>query len=94
MTFCVVVASGASGVQAVTGDCELVGYSVRESSGGAGAPASVVLRDGTSSAGASRAFATLAALGTDSKLVPAVEFKTGIFVDRTAGSTELVLYLD
>jgi hypothetical protein len=91
MTFCVVVASGSTGVQAVTGDCELVGYSVRES---VGAVASVTLRDGTSSAGASRAFASLAAGGTDSKIVPAVEFKTGIFVDRTAGSTELVLYLD
>lgn len=93
MTFCVVVPSGAAGVQAVTGDCELVGFSVRESAG-TPAVASVVLRDGTSSAGASRAFASLAASAADNRLLPAVEFKTGIFVDRTAGSTELVLYLD
>jgi len=90
MTFCVVVAAGSTGVQAVTGDCELVGFSVHET---AASTASVVLRDGTSSAGSPRAFASLAASGTDSKLLPAVEFKTGIFVDRT-GSTELVLYLD
>jgi hypothetical protein len=94
MTFSVVVASGSSGAQAVTGDCELVGWAVRESSGGAGAVASVILRDGLSSAGSPRAYASLAALGTQTGLLPAVEFKTGIFVDRTAGSTELVLYLD
>jgi hypothetical protein len=93
MTFSVVVPSGSSGVQAVTGDCELVGFSVRESAG-TPAPAFVVLRDGTSSAGASRAFASLALSTAYTKMLPAVEFKTGIFVDRTAGSTELVLYLD
>jgi hypothetical protein len=91
MTFSVVVPAGTGGVQAVAGDCELVGFSVRET---AAAPATLVFRDGTSSAGASRAFVNLAASGTDSKILPAVEFKTGIFVDRTAGSTELVLYLD
>ena len=93
MAFCVVVPSGATGVQAVTGDCELVGFSVRESAG-TPAVASVVLRDGTSSAGKSRAFVSLAASGVDTKLLPAIECKTGIFVDRVSGSTELVLYLD
>lgn len=91
MAFCVVVAAGSADAQAVTGTAELVGYSIRET---AGAVASLTLRDGTSVAGLSRTFVSLAANGVETKFLPAVQFSSGIFVDRTGGSTELVLYLD
>jgi hypothetical protein len=93
MSIPVSVPSGAGDVQAVTGSCTLVGYSVRESAGSP-AVATLVLRDGTSAAGAFRAGISLAASGVDAQLLPAVEFASGIFVDRVSGTTELVLYLD
>ncbi|MCW2767531.1 MAG: hypothetical protein JWO11_3490 [Nocardioides sp.] len=91
MAYSVVVPAGTGDVQAVTGAAELVGFSVRETTAAA---ATLVLRDGTSTAGALQVLMTLAAGSSQTSVLPAVVFSTGIFVDRTTGTTELVLYLD
>lgn len=84
------VASAAADVQAVTGGCTLAGFCAA-----AGAAATVVrLRDGTDSSGAVKAVIGLAANGTAAGTLPAVDFATGIFVDRDGtNSAELVLYI-
>jgi hypothetical protein len=69
----------------------LYGYSVRET---AGALAKAVLCDGTSAAGPVLAVIGLPAGGGYSTLVPDVPFSGGIYVSRTVGSSELVLYVD
>lgn len=86
------VASGAADAQAFTGSGTLVGYTVRESAG-TPATASLVLRDGTSTAGSVIATISLAASTSQSAELPAVQFDTGVFVDRLAGSTEVVVYV-
>lgn len=91
MAICVVVAAGTADVQGVTGKCQLVGYSVRET---AAAAAQIVLRNGTSTAGALQVLINLPATASETQILPAVDFPGGIFVDRTTGTTELVLYLD
>jgi hypothetical protein len=84
------VASAATDVQGVTGACTLVGFAAA-----AGAAATVVrLRDGIDSSGAIKAVIGLAANGTAAGLLPAVDFATGVFVDRDGtNSAELVLYI-
>jgi hypothetical protein len=91
MAFCVFVVAGTADVQASVGSADLVGYSIRET---AGAAATLTIRDGTSAAAPARTFVSLPANGVETKFLPSVDFSTGVFVDRTAGSTELVLYLD
>jgi hypothetical protein len=88
----VAVASGAGDVQAVTGAVTLVGVAARETAGSPAA-ASLVLRDGTDATGAVRVPIELAANQSVAVQLPAVEFATGVFVDREAGTTELVLYI-
>lgn len=86
------VASGTVDAQAVTGSCTLLGICVRENAA-TPAAAGVILRDGTSVAGPVMVPIKLAASGTVAGPLPAVEFTTGVFVDRETGTTELVLYL-
>lgn len=87
------VSTGGVGVQAVPGPCTVYGYSVRESAGTA-AVATAILRDGTSAAGPARVFIELPADGSQTERIPGVPFYNGVFVDRVAGSTEFVLYVD
>ena len=82
------VASGSTGVQAATDSGALVGVSFT-----CAAAASCVLRDGTDNTGKPLAFVGLAAAGQTTVLLPAVEFGTGVFVDRSTAS-ELVLYVE
>lgn len=86
------IASAATDAQAVTGPATLVGLSVRESAG-TPAAASLVLRDGTSTAGEIVAVVELAANESKVLLLPAVRIVDGIFVDREAGSSELIVYI-
>lgn len=92
MSRAVAVASGSAGVQAATGAVSLRGYSVRENAATAAA-ATVVLRDGTSSTAPARAFIELAADASETVTIPATDFESGVFVDREAGTSELVLYM-
>lgn len=92
MARAVVVASGTADAQAFTGACTLVGYSVRESAGIA-AVATVVLRDGTAATDPLRVLIELPADRSETTKTPAIDFANGVFVDRVAGETELVLYL-
>jgi hypothetical protein len=84
------VASAATDVQGVTGACTLVGFMAA-----AGAAATVVrLRDGTTASDPVKAVIGLAANGTAAGTLPAVDFTTGVFVDRDGtNSAELVLYI-
>ncbi|WP_116051684.1 hypothetical protein [Amycolatopsis palatopharyngis] len=86
------VASAATDDQALTGAATLVGLTVRESAGTA-AVASVVLRDGTAATDPVIAVVELAANESKVITLPAVAITTGVFVDREAGSSELVLYV-
>lgn len=92
MAKAIAVASGTADAQAVTGSCTLLGICVRENAG-APAAAGVILRDGTSTAGAVVVPIKLAAGATVAGPLPAVQFDTGIFVDRESGTSELVLYV-
>lgn len=86
------VASGTGDVAAVTGAATLWGYSVRESAG-TPAAATVVVRDGDADTDPARVLIELAADQSQTVRLPAVQFDDGIFIDRVAGETELVLYL-
>jgi hypothetical protein len=92
MSRAIVVPTGTGDVQAATGDVDLYGFSARESAGTA-AVATVVIRDGTSAAGTPVAFIELAANGSVTTPLPDVGVRNGLFVDRIAGETELVLYV-
>lgn len=91
MAYAVVVPAGTVDVQVDTGGVNLIGYSARET---AAAVATVIIRDGTDNTGPQRVFINLAASASQTALVPAVGYATGVRVNRTAGSTELVLYFD
>ena len=86
------VASGATGVQAVTGVGTLIGFSCNVSVAGAAGTA-LYLRDGTSSAGAMLAIIPAGATGGMTEFLAATPFVTGLFVDKAAGTSELVLYV-
>jgi hypothetical protein len=88
-----VVTSGAINAQAETGAGNLLGFSVRESAG-TPAAASVAFRDGTSATDPLIAVVSLAASSSQSVVLPAVAFSTGIYANRTVGSTEIVLYIE
>ncbi len=79
-------------MQAFTGATELHGFSIRESAG-TPAAAAVILRDGTSATDPPVAHIELVANGSMSERLPLIEIGTGIYVDRVAGETELVLYV-
>lgn len=92
MSRAVPVAASAADAQAFTGACTLVGYSLRET--GAVNPGTVVLRDGTLATDPIRVTDRVTAGTAKAQMLPAVEFATGIFVDRSeTGTTELVLYV-
>ena len=93
MSEAISIATGTGDVLAFTGATRLHGYSVRESAT-TGAVATVILRDGTSVAGTPVAYIELAANASDAARIPTVDISAGIFVDRVAGETELVLYVD
>lgn len=86
------VTSGSAGAQGVAGAATLYGFSVRENAGTA-AVATVVLRNGTTNTDPIIAAIELAADGSQSASLPAIDCPHGIFVDRTAGTSELVLYV-
>lgn len=92
MARAVTLAASSSDAQAVTGATQLHGFSVRETGGTN--PGTIQLRDGTDATGQIKATIHLAANGHQTSTVPAVEFTTGIFVDRSGtGTTEIVLYV-
>lgn len=89
MSRAVPVALSGADAQAFTGKGTLMGYTIRSTG-----VQTVQLRDGTVATDPLLAVAEFAAAGTVNAVLPAVDFNTGIFVDRTgAGTTELVLYL-
>lgn len=91
MSRAVPVAAGATDVQGYTGSGCLVGVAIRETGTAIG---HVQFRDGTSAAGAVVAVASCAQNGAVYMPVPAVNFETGIYLDKTGtGVTEVVLYL-
>lgn len=83
--------TSAADAQGYTGTGTLMGAVVRETGTGAG---TILFRDGTSTAGPIIATMNVAQSGTVSFLVPAVQFDTGIFLDRAGtGVTDVTLYL-
>lgn len=86
------IASGTSSVQAITGRARILGYSVRETAD-TPAAATVVLRDGTATSAPARLFVELAGSGSQTARTPVIDFETGVYVHREAGSSEIVLYL-
>jgi len=84
------IPSGTDGV-AASGPGVLYGYSVRECAV-VPAPAAFVLRDGVDAAGEPRVFCSLGAGGVETRTLPGLSFELGVFVDRTSGTPELVLY--
>lgn len=86
------LASGNTGAQAFTGSVTIYGYSARESAG-TPAVASLVLRNGTSAAGAPIAFITLAAGGSQIVSLPGIDCPAGVFADRLTGTSEVVLFV-
>lgn len=88
------MASGATSVQALTGQDTLYGYAVRESAV-TPAAASFVLHDGTATTDPIIVpQMNLAASGNQIAQLPAIPLTTGIFVERVSGSTEIVFYID
>ena len=85
-------ASGTAGVQLVSGPATVYGYSIRDNAATA-AVATVVLRDGTSSSAPAVAFIELPADGSRSERLPGLQFQNGVFVDRAAGTSEIILYV-
>lgn len=89
------VASGTADAQAVAAQAglRLLGYSIRESAAAAAA-ASVIIRHGTSTAGAPLAFVEL---DLDQSVTvwfgpDGLAAAGGIFIDRTAGETHIVIF--
>jgi hypothetical protein len=85
------IPAGTAGV-AASGPQVLYGFSVRECAV-VPAPATLTLRDGADADGPPRAFVAVGAGGVETRTLPGLSFDVGVFVDRTAGSTELVLYV-
>ena len=90
----VALSSASTDVQAVTGRCTLMGWSIHESAGSA-AVASLILRDGTSASGAIVAVLELAADGDDHVWFgpDGIRVNGGLYVDRVAGSTEGAVFI-
>lgn len=88
MSRAVPVASGTADVQGYTGATTLMGATVI-----AAAATLVYLRNGTSAAGPIVAAVRLAAAGTAHVSLPSVDCPDGIFVDRDAVASEVVLYV-
>lgn len=86
------VVTGTGDVQGVSGKAVLVGWSVRESAAVEGV-ATVILRDGTAATDPAVGFIELAASKSETQwLAQGVTCAGGVFVDRVAGETELVLF--
>jgi len=94
------VASGTADVQGYTGVCYFKGYNFREAAGSP-AIASLTIRAGTSTAGAPLAEVALLASTTVQGNVPnnsatsaGIYCPTGVFIDRNAGTTVGVIYVE
>lgn len=76
---------------AATAGLKLLGYSIRET---AGAGAGLVLRHGTADTHTAIAFETLVSGGTVTRWFggAGIDCASGIFIDRTTGTTEVTLY--
>lgn len=92
MARAVQVATGTADVQGYTGATTLMGVSARESAS-TPAAATVTLRNGTSASDPAVALIELAANGSSTFTVPAIDCPNGVFIDRSGGETELVLYI-
>lgn len=90
MSRAIPIADGTADEAAARGT--LVGYSIRESAVSP-AVATVVLRNGDGASDPMVAVIELAASGSETTVLPAVECPDGIYVDRVAGSTEVILYV-
>lgn len=86
----IVAASGTGDVQMVTGSCTVLGVCIRED---AAAAAGLTLRDGTTTGDPARVPIRLPANGSLTGLLPALEFTTGVFLDREAGTSTVVIYV-
>jgi hypothetical protein len=88
----VFVTASASDALAFTGPGTLAGFCLRET--GATNPATIQIRDGTTVAGPVIASDRALAGTGRAQVLPAVEFSTGLFIDRSeTGTSEVVLYL-
>lgn len=87
-------AAGTGDVAVRAGRGRLLGVSARES-GTVPAAAAFVLRDGVDATGSAVAFVEV---GADQSVniswgdIDGIEFFTGLFLDRTAGATEVTVY--
>jgi hypothetical protein len=90
----VALATGTGDVTAHSGAIRLMGWSIAESAVTA-AVATVIIRDGTSTAGPIVAVIELAANASDSEFFgpDGLLMGTGVFVDRTAGETQGAVYI-
>ncbi|WP_128803716.1 MULTISPECIES: hypothetical protein [unclassified Streptomyces] len=86
------VATGTADAQILTGSGTLLGFSCQESAG-TPAAAAFVLRDGTDNTGVPLAFVQLAQGASQAAQLPAVTFTDGLYLDRTDGESEAVVYL-
>lgn len=86
------VTSSASDAQAIAAPATVVGYSAREAAASA-AVATVLIRNGTTASDPIVAMIELAADASQTATLPAVDCPNGVFVDRVAGTTELVIYV-
>lgn len=93
MSRAIPVASGTADAQAFTGAATLVGLVARETDAVTPAVASLVIRDGTAATDPIVAVVKLRASEGQMINLPAVSIADGIFVDRSAGTSELVLYI-
>lgn len=86
--------SDTADVAGPAGRGKLLGFSARESASSAAA-ASFIIRDGTSTAGPAIAFVELGpdqSINGDWGAIGGIELATGIFIDRTAGTTDITVY--
>lgn len=86
----IVSASGTGSAALTSTDGILRGYSVRETAGSPAA-ASLRLRDGSVS-GTILAVVALAASESKAQTLPNVRVNAGVYLERVAGSTEVVVY--
>lgn len=90
----VALASGSSDVTAHTGACKLMGFSIGESAAVAAAT-TVIIRDGTSTAGAVVAVIELEADKSETQFFgEGILMGTGVFVDRSVtGESQGAVYI-
>lgn len=92
MSHAIPAASGTAGTQITSGSGDLIGISCRESAG-TPAAATLVIRDGTDASGKPLVFVNLAQSTAQTLQLPPVHFTAGLYLDRTSGTSEVVVHI-